>query len=114
FSARRVPDRGEVNPDLMGAACFESDPEQSGARERPLDLDMSPCLPGAVRPDRVAGPVAAVAADRSVDGAGAGIRAPVDEGEVLAADLAFLQLSLERRVDLVGFSDEHQPGGVAV
>jgi hypothetical protein len=55
-----------------------------------------------------------VAAERRLDRARAGVRAALDEREVLAQDPPRLELGLERGVDVLRARDDQQPGGVAV
>src|SRR3954447_25051288 len=70
-AAHRVPDGRQVDADLVGPAGLERDSQERRTRVLPLDLEVRARLARAVRADRMDGPVAAVAADRRVDRAGA-------------------------------------------
>ena len=110
----RMPDRLHVRADLVGAPGLEPHPQQRVALQDPLGLevgDRGAAVGGVGRYPRAHPPVAA---ERRLDRARAGVRAPLDEREVLAQDAARLELGLERRVDLLRARDDEQPGGVAV
>src|SRR3954466_11703170 len=96
-----MADGGEVHADLVRAPRLEPDPQQRGARVGGLDLEMRARLARAVRVRGVRRAVAAVAADRGVDRAGAGVRAAVHERQVLAPHLARADLLLERAQRLI-------------
>src|SRR5204862_4087936 len=83
----REPDRLEVNADLVRAAGFERDAEESVGAQQLDDLEMRDRLARSVRVERVARRVAAVAADRRLDPPRARARPPGDEREVLALHL---------------------------
>ena len=133
-AAHGMPDRGEVDADLVRAAGLERDAQQRRARERPLDLEMRPASRG-----RSVAVECAVRSRRSrpigrVDRAAAGVRAAVDERQVLApasrgarisswsarwtaSDFATTsrpEVSLSRRCTIPGRHDVVAAGGAAL
>ena len=84
------------------------------SRQQPLDLEVGARLARLVGVDRHQHAVAAVAADRRVDRAGARLRPPVDQRQVFAPHAPLHDHLLERAMDGVVLGDDQQPRGVAV
>ncbi len=100
-AGHREPNRGQVDADLMGSPGVKHDPEQRGAGEELLDLEVRARLTARVGVDRHQQPVTAVATDRRLDRPGARLGSSLDEGEVLASQLSPSELLLERPVDRI-------------
>ena len=91
-----VADRLQVGADLVRAAGLEPHPQQRVAVEHALGLEVGDRGAAVGGVGRHAGAHAAVAAERRLDRAGAGVGAALDEREVLAHDLAPPQRALQR------------------
>jgi hypothetical protein len=109
-----MPDRGHVRADLVRAPGLEPDAEEGRPRVGLDDLEMRARLARAVAAHRHQLAVVAVAADRRVDRARPGVRAPLHERQVLALELAGPDQALERAVHGIGLRHDHQAGGVPV
>jgi hypothetical protein len=114
IAADGMLDGRKVGADLVGTAGLEAQREQCRAGEGLADLEVGAgrARPVAGRRDQRA--VGAVAADRGVDGPAARVGDPLDERNVLPAELAAAQRLAQSGVDRLGAGDDEQPGGVAV
>ncbi len=110
----RMADRLQVHADLVGATGLQAHAQQRRRRQRLRDLEVRDRLARGVGVGRVARAVPAVAADRCVDGAGAGRRAALDERQVLALDAPLAQLLLHRAQNRLALGRQQQAAGVAV
>ena len=87
-SADRMADRGEVRPDLMGAAGLKAQIEERGPRKALANLEMGDGGAAARRPRGHHVTTGAVPAQRGVDRARGGIGMARDQGDVATLDLA--------------------------
>ena len=83
-------------------------------REELVELEVRHGVARRVAVERLARRVAAVAADRRLNPAGAGARLAADERDVLAFELAVADEVLQTFVRLLGAGDDEQPRRVAV
>ena len=109
----RMPERGEVDADLVRPARDEVELEQ-----RPAGEPLADAVPGdrapPVRDDGHPLAVLRVAADRRLDPPDARRHRPLREREVGLADAARLELGHDARLGGVVAGDDDQPGRVAV
>ena len=107
-------DRGEVDPDLMGAAGHEARPEKGVTGEELNELEIGDRLTGRSRVEGHPGRITPVAADRSLDPTSARAGPAPYEHEVFADQLAPAQQPLQTPVRLLRACDYEQAGGVPV
>src|SRR3954447_5297235 len=73
-----ITDGGEMSSDLVRPTCDEPDPQKGGARQLLLDLEVGDRVAWLVGPGGHHGARSAVAPDRGVDRAAAGVGPAVD------------------------------------
>ena len=110
----READRREMDADLVRPASLQVDREERVLAEQLEQLEVRDGVARAVRVQRLPGRVAAVAADRRLDPAGARSRPAADEGQVGPLELAALDQLLQPLVRLLRAGDDEQARGVAV
>jgi hypothetical protein len=91
-----MPDGRHVGAYLVGAAGLEADAEEGGSRVARHDLEVCSRETRGVASNRDHLAVCAVAPDRRIDRAGAGVRTALHEREVLPFELARADESLKR------------------
>ncbi len=113
-AGHRKPDLREVDADLVRPPGLEPHAQQRVARQLLGDLEVGHGVARRRGVERVLRPVAPVAADRSLDPAGARARAAHDERQVLPLELVRAHQLLEAPVRLGRAGDDEQPRGVPV
>src|SRR3954463_8824607 len=107
-----MADCGQVRADLVRAPGFEAYAQQRGVRQLLLELEMRARLARPVGPGRDDSSLTSIAPDRGVDRPPPGVRPALDQRQVLAPDLARLDLVLQRAVGLLVLGDHQQARGI--
>jgi hypothetical protein len=113
-TAHRMPDRLQVNPDLVSSPGLQTQAQKRGALESPLEREMRTSLAGVQSPDRHARADAGIAPDGGLDRPRACRRTTLNQSQVLALDPSGGKRGLQSRVGLLGAGHDEQPGGVLV
>ncbi len=108
-TAARVMQRGEMHPDLMGAAGFQVHVEQAGGHEGFHGVVVGEAVP-AVLGHRELPLAAAVTSDRRVDGPAGRIRMSLHQRVIALVDGALFERPLEQGVGALGQRHHHHPG----
>src|SRR5919106_2653514 len=110
----RKVDGCQVDADLVRAPGLERYPQQRVPRHELEEVEVRHCLPRRRGVERDAGRVAAVAPDGGLDPPALRERAPADEREVLARQVARTDEPLQATVGLLRARDDEEPRRVAV